>query len=81
MKTIRILKVRDPFISNPRGQVNAAAQKMSERTGFSIEPTESGFNLSGEWRGKFESEDAFAYRIVRDLELASGVMFESVVEG
>lgn len=80
MKTIRILKIRGQFMSNPRGQLNDAAQKMSERTGFSITPTETGFTVTGEWRGKFFSEDAFARRIARDLQFASGVMFESVVE-
>jgi hypothetical protein len=37
--------------------------------------------VTGERRGKFLSEDAFARRIARDLRLASDVMFESVVEG
>ncbi len=81
MKTIRILKIRDPFVSNFRGQLNDAARKMSERTGFSITPTETGFTVTGEWRGKFLSEYEFAHRIARDLQFASGVMFESVVEG
>ena len=81
MKTIRILKIQDQFLPYPRSKLNTAAQKMSEQTGFTITPTENGFDLSGEWRGKFESEDAFASRIARNLQLASGVMFSAVIEG
>jgi hypothetical protein len=81
MKTIRILKIQDQFLPYPRSKLNTAAQRMSEQTGFTITLTESGFSVSGEWRGKFETEDAFASRIARDLQLLSGVLFDSVVEG
>jgi hypothetical protein len=79
MKTLTILKTKNQFMPNPRRKLNTAAQKMSEQTGFSITPTETGFTLSGEWRGRFLSEDDFARRIVRDLAIASEVMFESVI--
>lgn len=81
MKAIRILKIKNQFTVNPRGQLEVAARKISERTGFNITPTETGFTLSGEWRGKYASEDAFAHRIARDLEIASGVTFDAVVGG
>jgi len=81
MKTIRILKIKDQFLRYPRSKLKAAAEKMSEQTGFTITPTETGFSVSGEWRGQFESEEAFALRIARDLQFESGVVFDSVVEG
>lgn len=81
MKRIRIIKIRDPFVSDPRGQPNAAARKMSDRTGFSIAPTETGFTVAGEWREKFESKYVFARRVARELQLASGVLFSSVLTG
>ena len=81
MKTIRILKIQDQFLPYPRSKLNTAAQKLSEQTGFSIMPTETGFSVSGEWLGKAETEEAFVSRIARDLQLVSGVMFDSVVEG
>jgi hypothetical protein len=43
-------------------------------------PTDTGFALSGEWRGQFRSEDDFARRIARNLAIASEVMFEAVID-
>ncbi len=81
MKTIRILKLHERFFGPNRLTLDEAARAMSKRTGYSIVPIESGFEVSGEWRAKFLTEQDFANRIARDLQLASGVIFDSIVEG
>jgi len=79
MKTIRILKFHQPLGPNKQ-KLDAAARAMSERTGFHIVPIADGFTVAGVWQGKFENEEALAWRISRDLQLASGVIFDSTVE-
>jgi hypothetical protein len=80
MKTIRILKYSDPLAHHRDYKLRAAASDMSRCTAFDIIPTEAGFIVSGEWRGRFVSEEAFVRRAARDLQLLSGVIFDSVVE-
>jgi hypothetical protein len=80
MKTIRIIALCDSFVPNKSAQLDAAARAMSARTGFQIEPTADGFKVSGVWHGKFLTERDFADRISRDLQIASGIIFDSIVE-
>lgn len=80
MKTIKILKYHQPLGPNKQ-RLDAAAQAMSERTGYSIVSIDSGFAVSGVWQGKFLSERDFADRLSRDLQIASGIIFDSIVEG
>jgi hypothetical protein len=81
MKTIKILRYHDPLNPNRRNQLDEAARAMSTRTGFEIIPVPDGFTVSGVWQNKFLTERDFADRISRDLQLASGVIFDSIVEG
>jgi len=81
MKTIKILGFHDKFAVNRREKLDAAARALSDRTGFSIVPTDDGFRVAGQWRGKFLSEDQFAERIVRDLQLRAGLLFDATIEG
>jgi hypothetical protein len=81
MKTIRILGFRDSFVPNKRAQLDAAARATAVRTGFQIEPTADGFTVSAVWQSKFLTERDFADRISRDLQIASGIIFDSIVEG
>ena len=77
---IRILKIRNCLLGDPRRSLELAAQQISARTGFSISPVPDGFTVAGEWRGQFASEEAFAHRMARDLALTAEVVFDSVVE-
>jgi hypothetical protein len=77
---IRILRVRSWLGGNPRASLETAVKQISDRTGFSLLPVPDGFVVSGEWRGQFASEEAFANRMARDLALTAEVIFDSVVE-
>jgi hypothetical protein len=77
---IRIVKFHQPLGPNKQ-KLDEAARAMSARTGFQIEPTADGFTVSGLWQGKFLTERDFVDRISRDLQIASGVIFDSIVEG
>ena len=80
MKHVKIIRFTDAFASGCRQKLILAAKSLSERTGYSVEWTPDGFEVSGYWQNKFQTEYAFAARIARDLALEAGVPFESLIE-
>jgi hypothetical protein len=79
MKTIRIQKFHDPLLPNKNERLDAAAQALAKRTKYSIVPIDAGFQIEGQWVGKFESEEKFARRVARDLQLSAEVIFDYTI--
>jgi hypothetical protein len=79
MKTIRIQKFHDPLVPNKHERLDAAAQALAKRTGYSIVRIDDGFEIAGPWAGKFETEEKFTRRIARDLQLGAEVIFDYTI--